>query len=84
MAADLQAIAAELADRYRIVRVLGAGGLATVYLADDLRHQRQVARKVLRDDLTASLGKERFLREVTIAAGLTMLDQARPEFLSQR
>ena len=69
MAADLQAIAAELADRYRIVRELGAGGMATVYLADDLRHKRQVALKVLRDDLTASLGTERFLREVTIAAG---------------
>ena len=69
MAADLQPIAAELADRYRIVRELDAGGMATVYLADDLRHQRQVALEVLRDDLTASLGKERFLREVTIAQG---------------
>ena len=65
------ALAAALADRYRIVRELGAGGMATVYLAEDLKHHRQVALKVLRDDLTASLGKERFLREVSIAAGLT-------------
>lgn len=60
-----------LADRYRIERELGAGGMATVYLAHDLRHDRKVALKVLRDDLTASLGKERFLREINIAAGLT-------------
>jgi len=60
-----------LADRYRIVRELGAGGMATVYLAEDVKHGRQVALKVLRDDLTASLGKERFLREISIAAALT-------------
>jgi serine/threonine-protein kinase len=61
---------ASLADRYRIERELGAGGMATVYLADDLKHHRQVALKVLRPELTASLGPERFLREVTIAANL--------------
>lgn len=62
---------AALADRYRILRELGAGGMATVYLAEDVKHGRQVAVKVLRDDLTASLGKERFLREISIAAALT-------------
>ena len=59
-----------LTDRYRIVRELGAGGMATVYLAEDLRHHRQVAVKVLRQDLAASLGAERFLREIEIAARL--------------
>jgi tRNA A-37 threonylcarbamoyl transferase component Bud32/tetratricopeptide (TPR) repeat protein len=61
---------AALADRYRIERELGAGGMATVYLAEDLRHHRQVAVKVLRHDLAASLGSERFLREIEIAARL--------------
>jgi len=59
-----------LADRYTIERELGAGGMATVYLAHDLRHDRRVALKVLRPDLAASLGPERFLREVRIAANL--------------
>jgi hypothetical protein len=60
-----------LSDRYRLERELGAGGMATVYLAHDVKHERQVAIKVLRDDLTASLGAERFVREISIAAGLT-------------
>ena len=64
-------LAAALADRYRIERELGAGGMATVYLAEDLKHDRKVAVKVLRADLAASLGPERFLREVKIAANLT-------------
>ena len=59
-----------LADRYTIERELGAGGMATVYLAHDLRHDRSVALKVLRPDLAATLGPERFLREVRIAANL--------------
>jgi eukaryotic-like serine/threonine-protein kinase len=59
-----------LADRYRIERELGAGGMATVYLAQDLKHDRQVAVKVLREELSASLGKERFLREIKVAAAL--------------
>jgi len=59
-----------LGDRYRIVRELGAGGMATVYLADDLRHGRRVAIKVLRPDLTASLGGERFLAEIRTTAAL--------------
>jgi TolB-like protein/tRNA A-37 threonylcarbamoyl transferase component Bud32 len=63
-------LAAALADRYRNERELGAGGMATVYLAEDLKHHRQVAVKVLRPELAASLGSERFLREVTIAANL--------------
>jgi serine/threonine-protein kinase len=62
---------AALADRYRIERELGAGGMATVYLAEDLKHRRQVAIKVLRPELAASLGVERFVREIEIAANLT-------------
>jgi serine/threonine-protein kinase len=57
-----------LADRYTIERELGRGGMATVYLAQDLRHQRRVALKVLRAELAATLGPERFLQEVRIAA----------------
>ena len=63
-------LTAALADRYRIERELGQGGMATVYLAQDLKHERQVAVKVLREDLTASLGGGRFLREIKIAAQL--------------
>ncbi len=66
----MERLTAALAERYRIERELGAGGMATVYLAEDLKHQRKVAVKVLRADLAASLGPERFLREVTIAASL--------------
>ena len=61
---------AALADRYAIQRELGQGGMATVYLATDLRHDREVALKVLRPDLAATLGPERFLREIHIAAKL--------------
>ena len=64
-------LAAALSDRYTIVRELGAGGMATVYLADDLRHRRKVAIKVLRPELAASLGPDRFLREIEVAAQLT-------------
>jgi TolB-like protein/Tfp pilus assembly protein PilF len=63
-------LAAALADRYRIERELGAGGMATVYLAHDLRHDRDVAIKVLRPELAAALGAERFLSEVKITARL--------------
>ncbi|HEV2641484.1 MAG TPA: serine/threonine-protein kinase, partial [Candidatus Elarobacter sp.] len=59
-----------LADRYRIERELGAGGMATVYLAHDLRHDRDVAVKVLREEVTHSVGAERFLREIRLAAKL--------------
>ncbi len=59
-----------LADRYRVERELGAGGMATVYLAQDLKHDRKVAIKVLRPELGASLGAERFLQEIQVAAKL--------------
>ena len=59
-----------LADRYRIERELGAGGMATVYLAHDLRHDRDVAIKVLHEDLGATLGPERFLSEIKTTAKL--------------
>jgi serine/threonine-protein kinase len=59
-----------LADRYAIERELGAGGMATVYLAHDIKHDRKVAIKVMRPELSAILGGERFLREVSIAAKL--------------
>ena len=59
-----------LAARYRIDRELGRGGMAVVYLAKDLRHHRPVAVKVLRGDLAAAIGTERFLREIEIAARL--------------
>lgn len=64
-------VAAALTDRYRIERELGAGGMATVYLAHDVRHDRAVAVKVLKPDLTESLGRDRFLREIRLAARLT-------------
>ncbi|HET7602709.1 MAG TPA: protein kinase [Gemmatimonadales bacterium] len=59
-----------LAARYRIERVIGEGGMATVYLAEDLKHRRRVAIKVMRPELAATLGTDRFLREVEIAAQL--------------
>ncbi len=62
---------AALADRYAIEHELGSGGMATVYLAEDLKHHRKVAVKVLRSELAAALGPERFLREIEIAARLT-------------
>ena len=59
-----------LADRYRIERELGKGGMATVYLAEDLRHGRKVAVKVLLPELAAVLGAERFLSEIHVTAAL--------------
>src|SRR6266540_2453490 len=59
-----------LAGRYAIERELGRGGMATVYLANDVKHRRPVAIKVLRPELAAALGPDRFLREVEIAASL--------------
>ncbi|MGI8842995.1 MAG: protein kinase domain-containing protein [Gemmatimonadaceae bacterium] len=62
---------AALAGRYRIEREIGRGGMATVYLADDLRHRRKVAVKVLRPDLAEATDAERFLREIAVAAQLS-------------
>ena len=67
---DSSALANALADRYVIERELGRGGMATVYLARDLKHERQVAIKVLRPELSAAIGPERFLREIAITAQL--------------
>ena len=61
---------ASLADRYRLERELGQGGMATVYLAEDLKHQRRVAIKVLRPELAAVIGAERFLQEIRTIATL--------------
>jgi serine/threonine-protein kinase len=66
----LEQLRAGLADRYAIERKLGEGGMSGVYLARDRRHGRQVALKVLREDLAAAVGVERFLHEVQVAANL--------------
>ena len=66
----LARLTSALADRYRIERELGQGGMATVYLAQDVKHQRKVAVKVLRPELAVALGHERFLREITTTANL--------------
>jgi len=63
-------LAPALADRYRIERELGQGGMATVYLAEDLKHKRRVAVKVLKPELAAVLGAERFVQEITTTAAL--------------
>ena len=63
-------LANALADRYRIERELGMGGMATVYLAEDLKHKRKVAVKVLKPELAAVLGAERFVQEITTTAAL--------------
>ena len=59
-----------LSDRYRLDREIGAGGMATVYLAEDVRHDRRVALKVLRPELAAVIGAERFLAEIKLTANL--------------
>ena len=64
-------VASALADRYRIERELGQGGMATVYLARDAKHDRNVAIKIMRADLAESVGRERFLREIRLAAKLS-------------
>jgi hypothetical protein len=64
-------LAAALADRYRIERELGAGGMATVYLAEDLKHDRKVAIKVLKPELAAVLGADRFVVEIKTTAALS-------------
>ncbi len=70
MTEQLDSLTAALKGRYTIEREIGSGGMATVYLAEDLKHDRQVAVKVLRPDLAAAVGLERFSREIKIAARL--------------
>src|SRR5687768_937650 len=81
----LSQLAAALGDRYQLDREIGSGGMATVYLARDLRHDRQVAVKVLRPELAAVIGIERFLAEIRTTANLqhphilTVLDSGKVE-----
>ncbi|MEP7326987.1 MAG: protein kinase [Gemmatimonadota bacterium] len=69
-ASQLARLTAALADHYRIERELGQGGMATVYLAEDPKHHRKVALKVLRPELAAVIGAERFLKEIETTANL--------------
>src|SRR4026209_786050 len=69
-AGAMDSLRTALADPYRIGRELGQGGMATVYLARDLKHERRVAVKVLHPDLVAILGAERFLAEIRTTANL--------------
>lgn len=71
MSDQLERLQAALTGRYAIERELGRGGMAVVYLARDLRHERHVAIKVMGHDLSAQLGTERFVREIKTAAQLT-------------
>jgi serine/threonine-protein kinase len=68
---DLERITAALADRYAVERAVGSGGMATVYPARDLKHDRDVAVKVLHLEVAAAIGTARFLREIKIAARLS-------------
>jgi len=83
----VERLKAALADRYTIEHEIGSGGMATVYLAEDLKHRRQVAIKVMRPELAASIGAERFLREIRISAQLnhpnilTLLDSGEADGL---
>jgi TolB-like protein/tRNA A-37 threonylcarbamoyl transferase component Bud32 len=70
-AIEVSRVRKALANHYRIEHVLGEGGMATVYLAEDLKHHRKVAVKVMRPELVETLGSERFLREIEIAAKLS-------------
>ncbi len=70
MTAVIDRLNAALADRYQILQPLGQGGMATVYLAQDLRHDRRVALKVLRPELAAVIGADRFLNEIKVTANL--------------
>ncbi|UCF20411.1 MAG: serine/threonine protein kinase [Gemmatimonadota bacterium] len=70
MSESLERVRAVLADRYAVHSEVGSGGMATVYLARDLKHERRVALKVLRPELAAAIGAQRFLQEIRITAGL--------------
>ena len=67
----LTRLSAALAGRYVVERKIGEGGMATVWLADDVKHHRKVALKVMDPEVAAAMGAERFLREISIAAGFT-------------
>ncbi len=71
MTSNAERLSAALSDRYRIERELGAGGMATVFLAEDLKHDRKVAIKVLKPELAAVLGAERFVQEIKTTAALS-------------
>ena len=68
MADQIDRLTTAIADRYTVERELGVGGMATVYLAHDLKHDRQVALKVMRPELATVLGAERFVHEIKTAA----------------
>ena len=68
-----------LAGRYRIERELGEGGMATVYLCEDIKHKRNVALKLLKPELAAVLGAERFVQEITTTAALHLPTRHRPK-----
>ena len=70
MTEQFERLKSALAERYAIEREIGSSGMATVYLAEDRRHRRPVAVKVLRPELALAVGQERFLREIRITAGL--------------
>ncbi len=70
VASSFESLSEALSARYRLERELGRGGMATVYLAQDLRHERPVAIKVLNPDLSALLGGERFHQEIRVTARL--------------
>ncbi len=70
MTGNLDRLKAALADRYTIEEEIGSGGMATVYLAQDIKHDRKVAVKVLKPELAAALGAERFLNEIKVTANL--------------
>jgi len=68
---ELEALQSALTGRYAVDRIVGEGGMATVYLAEDIKHRRKVAIKVLRPELSVALGSQRFQREIEIAARLS-------------
>ena len=70
MGDEFERLKTAVRDRYDVVRQLGAGGMATVYLADDLKHHRRIAIKVLRSELAMAIGAERFLTEIRVTAAL--------------
>ena len=71
MSNTIKRLKSALSDTYAVERELGTGGMATVYLAEDVKHKRKVAVKVLHPALAETIGAERFLREIEIAAALS-------------